>query len=280
MVPNVAGSNPVVRPNIKIFKETVTFFESLFLGIIQGITEFLPVSSSAHLKLLKILFNLKELNSCYLFDLFCHLGTMIASVIFLRKEIFKILKEKIEIPFFIIAILPLFPFYFLLKPLVDYLSQTRFLPFCLFFTSIILFVSSCLEKKEIRLTSNKKKLKDMLIIGCMQGLALVPGLSRSGWTISCACLRGWKIQDAVKFSFLLSIPTILGGSVLESIKHLIKNQTSVNLSYNCYITGFLTSFLVGYFAIRYIFSIQTSKKLKPFAWYLLVLAFVSYFCLN
>lgn len=258
----------------------MTFLESLFLGIIQGITEFFPVSSSAHLKLLKILFNQPEMNNFYLFDLSCHLGTMIASVIFLRKEIFKLLKNKVDVFIIFLAIVPLFPFYFLLKPLVNYLSSTRFLPFFLFFTSIILFITSSIEIKEKPILNNKRKIKDVLLIGLMQALALVPGLSRCGWTISSAYLRGWKIQEAVKFSFLLSIPTILGGSVLESLKHLSEKEMAYHLSNSCYITGFLTSFVVGYFAIRYIFSIETSRKLKPFAMYLLVLAIVSYIYLH
>lgn len=258
----------------------MTFFESLFLGILQGITEFLPVSSSAHLKLLKILFNIKEMNNFYLFDLFCHLGTIFASIIFLRKEILKIFKKKSDILIIIVAILPLIPFYFFLKPVINYFSSNRFLPFFIFLTSIILFIVSNIKPKESINLSSKKKIKDVLIIGCMQALALIPGLSRSGWTISSAYLRGWNIQKAIRFSFLLSIPTILGGTFWESFKHLIKSDSINNLPYNCYITGFFTSFIVGYFTIRYIFSIETSKRLKPFAWYLLILAFVSFICLN
>jgi len=258
----------------------VTFLESLFLGIIQGVTEFFPVSSSAHLKLLKILFNMQHLNDFHLFDLSCHLGTLVASIIFLKKEISHILKNRSNIFIYFLAILPLFPFYFLLKSLINYLSDLCFLPFFLIFTSIILFISSSLEIKEKPTLSYNKKIKDVLLIGFMQALALIPGLSRSGCTITSAYLRGWKIQEAIKFSFLLAIPTILGGSILESFKYLIKNDKIYELSYSCYLTGFLTSFIVGYFAIRYIFSLESIKKLKPFAWYLLILAFVSFFYLN
>lgn len=258
----------------------MTFFESLFLGIVQGITEFFPVSSSAHLKLLKILFNREHLNNFHLFDLSCHLGTLAASIIFLRKEIIKILKEKTHIAIFFLAILPLFPFYFLLKPLINYLSETRFLSFSLFFSSIILFICSSLEVKEKSILSYKRKIKDVLLIGIMQAFALIPGLSRSGWTIGCAYLRGWKIQEAIKFSFLLAIPTIIGGSILENLKLFVKSDTTYNLPLNCYLTGFLTSLTIGFFAIRYIFSIGSNKKLKPFAWYLLILAIISFIYLN
>lgn len=216
----------------------------------------------------------------YLFDLFCHLGTTAACVIFLRKEIIKIFKEKSKISIFIIAVLPLIPSYFLLKPLINYFSNSRFLPIFILSTSIILFIASGIKPKENSSGCDKKKIKDVLIIGCAQALALIPGLSRCGWTISSACLRGWKIQEAVKFSFLLSIPTILGGTVLESFALVIKNQSGHSLSFSYNLTGFFTSFVVGYFAIRYIFSIDSFKKLKPFAWYMLLLAFASFIYLN
>jgi undecaprenyl-diphosphatase len=259
----------------------VTFFESLFLGIIQGITEFFPISSSAHLKLLKILFNQEHLNNFHLFDLACHLGTLVASIIFLRKEIIKILKEKSNILIFFLAILPLIPFYFFLKSLINYLSKPCFLPFFLLFTSFLLFISSNLEIKEKPILSYKKKIKDVLLIGIMQALALIPGLSRSATTITSAYLRGWKIQEAIRFSFLLAIPTILGGSALESLKYFIKSDFTVyNLAISSYLIGFTTSLLVGFFAIKYIFSIRSNKKLRPFAWYLFTLAIVSFIYLN
>jgi len=258
----------------------LNFFESLLLGIVQGISEFFPISSSAHLKIVKFFFKSDALNDLYLFDLACHLGTLIASIIFLRKEILIILKDKQKASLFIFAILPLFPFYFLLRPVREFFSQSYFLPFFLLFTSIVLFVSSKIRIKEADEPSHSKKIKDVFLIGIMQALALIPGISRSAFTITSAYFRGWKIQEAIRFSFLLAIPTILGGSFLESLKHFIKKETSYNLGSSCYIIGFLASFFVGIFAIRYIFSIDSNKKLRPFSIYLFFLAIFSFILLN
>ncbi|NGX32122.1 MAG: Undecaprenyl-diphosphatase [Candidatus Anoxychlamydiales bacterium] len=256
------------------------FFESLFLGIVQGISEFFPVSSSAHLKLAKLFFKSDSINDLYLFDLICHLGTLIASIIFLRKEIAAIFKDKKKALLFVFALLPLFPFYFFLKPLREFFSQTYFLPFFLLFTALVLFVSSKIKIKEIDPLTHKRKIKDVLFVGLMQAFALIPGISRSAFTISSAYFRGWKIQEAIRFSFLLAIPTILGGSFLESFKHLLKKEVSLNLPISSYVIGFLASFFVGIFAIRYIFSIDTHKKLRPFAIYLFCLAIFSFIFLN
>jgi len=125
----------------------MSFFESLFLGIIQGITEFFPISSSAHLKLVKTFFNNANPNDFYLFDLVCHLGTLLASIIFLRKEIINILKSKSKISLIFLAILPLIPFYFLLKPFIQFLSDSSFLPYFLLFTAIFLYIFSVMREK-------------------------------------------------------------------------------------------------------------------------------------
>ncbi len=256
------------------------FLESLLLGIIQGISEFFPISSSAHLKLAKLFLKSDALNDLYLFDLVCHLGTLVASIIFLRKEIIDVLKDKKKASLFIIAIIPLFPFYLFLKPLRDFFSQSYFLPFFLLFTGLVLFISSKANIKEIKNFSHKRKIKDVLLVGLMQALALIPGISRSAFTISLAYFRGWEIKEAIRFSFLLAIPTILGGSFLESLKHFFKKEVTYSLPIFFYIIGFFTSFLVGIFAIRYIFSIDSNKKLRPFSIYLFCLAIFSFIFIN
>lgn len=278
MVPKVAGSRPVDRPTLNLF--TMTFFESLFLGIVQGITEFFPISSSAHLKLFKTFFNSEISTDFYLFDLICHLGTILASIIFLRKEIIKIFKSKNSLSLIFLAILPLFPFYFLLKPFIEFLSDNQFLPYFLLFTAIFLYIFSNLKIKEKENISYRRKIKDVLLIGIMQAMALIPGLSRSASTITSAYFRGWRVEEAVRFSFLLSIPTILGGSFLEGLKHIMKNDIANNLPISSYLAGFSAAFVVGFFAIKYIFSIRDAKKLKPFAWYMLVFAIFSFVYLN
>ena len=279
MVPKAAGSRPVVRPTLYQLK--MTFFESLFLGIVQGITEFFPISSSAHLKLIKTFFNLETASDFYLFDLFCHLGTILASIIFLRKEIKNILKSKTNLSFIFLAILPLVPFYFFFKPFLEFLSESSFLPYFLLCSALFLYIFSNLEIKEKVDISSRRKIIDVLLIGSMQALALIPGLSRSATTITSAYFRGWKINEAIKFSFLLSIPTILGGSALEGVKHLMKaDELKYDIPILSYLIGFFAAFIVGFFAIKYIFSIRSAKKLKPFAWYMLIFAIFSFVYLN
>ena len=245
--------------------------KAIILGIVQGVCEFFPISSSAHLNIFKLFLNLPTNN--HLFDLVCHLGTVLASLIFLRKNILDIFKnQKEKLGFIFLAILPLVFIYFLFKPFIEKLSTINYLPYTLLITSFILFYASK-EKKIKKEINNTRKIKDVLLIGIMQGLALIPGISRSGSTISSACIRGWKIEEAVTFSFLLSIPTILGGMFLESIK-LCKTSSFDLFSSNffLYFTSFSLSFLIGSVTIRYIFKIKSQKKLKIFAYYLLVLS--------
>ena len=276
MVPKVAGSSPGVRPSYLGF--LVEFLKAIFLGIIQGLTEFFPISSSAHLKLIKYIFNVDFGRDNILFDLVCHLGTILASIIFLRLEVKKIIKDKHSIFLFFVAILPLFFFYFFLKPYIVFFSDIFYLPFFLFFSSILLFYISKKDFKK-QTIPYKKKIKDVFFIGIMQSLALLPGISRSASTISSAHIRGWDIKESIKFSFLLSIPTILDGSFLESFKIFLKKE-QIEISYIPLVLAFIFSFGVGLLCIRYIFKIDSSKKLKPFAIYLLLLSFFSFIYIN
>ncbi|MBN2479954.1 MAG: undecaprenyl-diphosphate phosphatase [Parachlamydiales bacterium] len=258
----------------------MSFIKALFLGIIQGASEFFPVSSSAHLKLFKIIFHMKEFQTDYIFDLTCHLGTLLAAIIYLRKDIFELFtKQRQKLLFIILAIVPLIPIYFFFSSSIKYLSKDSFLPFFLLLTSFLIFIASKVKIKN-KIQDRRRKIKDVLLIGIMQALALVPGISRSGFTISSGYLRGWKVEDSIKFSFLLAIPTILGGSFLEGIKHFKIEQIITSSNILQYLIAFLASFGVGFIAIRYVFSIKSFNKLKPFAWYLLIVALFSFVYLN
>jgi len=253
----------------------VSLIYAIILGIIQGLTEFFPISSSAHLKLAKHFFGLE--NQDLYFDLVCHLGTLFALLIFIRSEIRKTFLDRHKIIMIFVATLPLIPAYVLLKPLIKYVSTTELLGAFLIITSIILFLASSSRDKPI---SSKWKIKDMIFIGFMQTLALFPGISRCGFTISAACFRGWEIQEAIKFSFLLAIPTILGGTLIESWKVIAFKETTSSLSISSYVAGFLASLLTGFIAVRIIFRIIDKKKLPTFAWYCLILGAVSLIYLN
>ncbi len=238
----------------------MSFFQSLLLGLIQGLTEFFPVSSSAHLQLAKYLLGIS--NSGIYFDLICHSGTLFALVIFLRKEIFSTLKDPRKIALYALALMPLIPAYFLLKDLRKAASDPSFLGYALLMTSAFLFLAS---KKRESSTSSGKKWPVVLFIGVMQTMALIPGISRSGSTISAARICGWSFKEAALFSFLLSIPTILGGELLEGIR----GEALLNLPTSCYLGGFLASFVVGLFGVRFVFWVYETGKVRPFAWYCL-----------
>ena len=121
----------------------MSFLEAILLGIIQGITEFLPISSYAHLKLAKMFLHIEDSQATLLFDLFCHLGTATATFIFLRKAIFRLFfQEPKELLFFFLALLPLIPVYFLLSPVFTYFSQVRFLGFFWTLTGAVLLSTS------------------------------------------------------------------------------------------------------------------------------------------
>ncbi len=236
---------------------------ALILGVIQGICEFFPISSSAHVKIAKHLLGIEQ-DSSVLFDLFCHLGTLTALVIALRKEILTVLIEAPKsFVLFFLALVPLVPFYFLLRPLRDFLGQDQYLGFCLIATGCILYLG-----QRLRFDKTESKL-DAVWIGVSQATALIPGVSRSAATISCARVLGWDVQKAVRFSFLLSIPTIIGGSLIESI-HLLRHESiaeSLNIQ-SCAI-GFATAAISGFFIVHFALKLLDKGNYIPFVWYCL-----------
>ena len=233
----------------------MTFFQAIILGIVQGLTEFFPVSSSAHLKLARWFM---QIEGDLFFDLVCHTGTLLALLIFMRNEVFEVLKSIRKIALFTFALLPLIPGYFFLKPLRELLSAPSFLGYALIVTGVLLLAAS--KKKDV---IPNKKWQHVLCIGMMQTMALIPGISRSGSTIAAARFCGWDFCEAAKFSFLLAIPTILGGELLEWMRSDAEAQ--VNMS--CYLGGFFASFGLGLVGVRFIFWVYKAEKVRPIAWY-------------
>lgn len=242
----------------------MSILHAFFLGLLQGATEFFPISSSAHLTLAKFFFEIENGESQIMFDLVCHLGSLAALLYFLRKEIRTLSKERIKQ--FFLALLPLIPAYFLLKPLCDLALSIELLGFFLILTSVILFIGGT-----IRIHKERKKTDAFLLVGTMQTLALIPGISRSASTISCARILGWSPKDAVHFSFLLAIPTIIGGNTLKLLKIVLSSEHLEPLSFSTYATGFFSSLAVGLIAVRLGFKLLERGCFKPFAWYCLIL---------
>lgn len=243
---------------------------AFIIGLLQGLTEFLPISSSAHLKLAKLLFGIENSEAQIIFDLMCHLGTLIAVLVYFRHEIHSLWTvDRKKLTLLFLATIPLAPCYFLLKPLRDWCSTPQCLGACVMCTSFILFAGQKWRIKPERHSTFKGNIKEALLIGTMQAGALIPGISRSASTISCARILGWQAKDAVTFSFLLSIPTVIGGNLLEIIKIATSTTDALSIPIHTCIIGLLTSCVMGLLMVRIALAFLQKGNLKPFAWYCL-----------
>ncbi|MBI3236264.1 MAG: undecaprenyl-diphosphate phosphatase, partial [Chlamydiales bacterium] len=167
------------------------------------------------------------------------------------------------------------PCYLLLKPLREFLSEPHYLGFCLIGTSLILFAGTNRKSKEEKAEAPKTSLRDALLIGTVQSAALIPGISRSASTISCARLLGWTPSKAVRFSFLLSIPTIIGGNSLEALRLFTSGKPVDAICLSTCAAAFIASCITGLFIIRFAISFLEKGNLKPFAWYCLILGTIT-----
>lgn len=241
--------------------------QAFILGIVQGITEFLPVSSSGHLILFQSLLGLDALSHFLLFDLICHMGTLAAIFLVFRKEVLAALKSTEMLKLLGVAILPLFPLLLAVKQIKSTFESPELLGYFYLFSTILLLAGVFSKEKVPAATPTWK---GALWIGLFQALAIFPGVSRSGATISAALLLGWSLPSAVQFSFLLAIPTILGGFAYESLKYFT-SPTSSSVSPEGYAIGFLLSFAVGSLALLFLKGLKSKKMLIPFALYCFLL---------
>lgn len=257
-------------------------FEAIILGFIQGLTEFLPVSSSGHLKLAQFFLGFQNLNRYIIFDLVCHLGTLLAIFLVFFKQIAATLSDRLRFSQIILATLPLFPLVLMMKPIRAVFDQPQYLGYCFLITAILLYAGIKYGSQASREVQQKRKWIDPLTIGLFQAVAVFPGISRSGSTISSARLLGWAPQDALSFSFLLSIPAILGGATLEILHLLTTSEQSQlpSISWITYAAGFLTSFLVGYAALRLLMQLALKDRFVYFAWYCLFLGITTFIYFN
>lgn len=274
VVPGVEGSNPFDRPSLHSpYGLHVSTVEAIFLGIIQGLTEFLPVSSSGHLTLVQHLFGFEHLDQMIPFDLICHLGTLLSILIVYHKQITSIMTEnKQALVQIIIGTLPLFPVLFVLKKIESIYNRPELLGYFFLITAGLLWLGIRFGYEKPEKEKKKRRIVDPLIIGTFQTLALFPGVSRSGATISAARLLGWKMQESLSFSFLLAIPAILGGTLLKSIQ-LYSNHTlaTFDLPVSSYLAGFFTAFLFGLLALKVLIRLAANQKMMYFVWYCLLL---------
>jgi len=255
---------------------------AVLLGVIQGLTEFLPVSSSGHLVLFQKIFGIEE--PALLFDTMLHVGTLAAVFVVLWADIWAILR-KLNQPltaYLIIATIPAVIFALVFrKPLEKAFETGQFLGLCFLLTSALLIMAELLSRRAARGVSAHSNLKkagemnwlDALVIGILQAVAVIPGVSRSGATLSGALSRKLERDFAARFSFLLSIPAILGAAVFQ-LKDLVKGGKAAGLPVSgggigtaAIIAGTLSAAIVGFFAVRLMLKIVREKSLWGFAIY-------------
>lgn len=273
----------VRAPSIAHLSKLMSTFEAILLGIIQGLTEFLPVSSSGHLTLVQTLLGLEHLDRYILFDLVCHMGTLCSIFFIFYQPIISLFKtNRAQLGQIVIGTLPLFPLVLILKPIKAVFDSPEYLGYFFLITAVLLWLGIRFGSTESSQSLQTKKWRDPWIIGLFQAFAILPGVSRSGSTISGARLLGWGFQDALRFSFLLAIPAILGGTVLEAGQLILKPQDypHANLDFVQYGAGFLASFVFGYGALRWLMSMGTGNKFIYFVWYCLLIGFFSLWYFN
>lgn len=255
----------------------MVFLIALLLGLVQGLCEFLPVSSSGHLFLVAKLTQ-GAVNEDYFgsfFTVMLHVATLIAVIFVYREQILAIIRHPIQklTLHLIIATLPTVVFALILKKfdaLDKWLDEGNFVGFSFLLTAVFLTVSELMcRRRKAKKSIETMRWTDALVIGGMQAIGVLPGVSRSGSTIAGALGMRIDRKSAANFSFLLSIPAILGGLVLELYK-LVKEPNSVNLTVGtaaAWILGMLVAAISGYFAVRFMIRLITKKGLLGFAIY-------------
>ncbi len=269
--------------------------QTILMGIIQGLSEFLPISSSAHLvftsnfyKVFKGIEILEESNQEIFLDIMLHLGTLIAVLIFFRKEIWEILKalyyglkaKKYDAPDFktgvyiilgtVVTVLIAFPLNEVAGALV---FRPAIVGLLLLFTGALLLFSEYWNKKHPEKV--EVNLKNSVLIAIAQGLAALPGFSRSGLTIATGLLSGVKREEAARYSFLLSIPIILGASMVYPLVKLDFHEV-VGYNWTAIIVGTIVSGIVGYLCIKYFLKFVSRFSLAVFGYYCLLMGIFTF----
>ena len=237
------------------------YFPLIALAIIQGITEWLPISSSGILVILEQLINLDNKNLNLLFNISVHAGSLIAIILYFKKEIFNILKNLKLLQNIIIATIPVVLFGLIVKVLNlnIFLQNIKVVAFATIFFSIILYLSD--KTKVSRYYKQNISNKNAFYIGLAQILALIPGTSRSGITITCARYLGYSRTDAAKFSFIISIPVLLAATTLGAGEVIIKFNPKI---INIILTGFSFSLIASLLSIKVFLSFVEKNNLTLF----------------
>lgn len=268
--------------------------DAIVQAIIQGLTEFLPVSSSGHLKLYQHLTNQTPEEGTFMLVVL-HLGTLLAVIIAFRDTVWALCKELVStlkaiftgkfslkdmsperrmLVMLFISCLVLIPFYVLNKITgIFEVENLIILGICFLYTSGILYLSD--KKKDTNKTIGDITVKDALTVGLFQCIALFPGISRSGSTISGGLFRGFDRETAVRYSFVLGIPAILGGCVSE-LSDAMNGEIDVQILPT--IIGFIAAAIVGLLAIKMVNMLIKSDNFKVFSIYTLIIGILTIVC--
>ncbi|HAE88881.1 MAG TPA: undecaprenyl-diphosphatase [Clostridiales bacterium] len=245
------------------------YVKAVFVGLVQGVTEFLPVSSSGHLTLLA---RLNVAPTSVFYNLALHLATLVAVLIVLRREVWQMIRHPVrgQAKYVLIASVPTVIVAFLFKKLCPSLLTGRLLGFGFLLTSVTLFALEKLCKAQ---GDKGIGVKTSLLTGLAQGVAALPGVSRSGLTIAAARFCGAEYDSAAKFSFLLSVPVILGGFLLEGAE---SGFSAAGADAGEIVVAALAALISGLFAATFMLK-KTKKGLLPFALYTFLLGIACYF---
>lgn len=250
----------------------MTILQGIFLGIVQGLTEFLPVSSSGHLVFFQKLLGLN--GDFLLFNLILHMATLLAVIIVFRKTIWEIIKNPLgkKGRLIIISCIPTLILALLFKDLLQ--NPSGVLLGCLFLvTAVILLISQFIAKK--RMLGSPIGYKHAIIMGFAQGIACFPGISRSGATIASGLISGADKNEVAEFSFLISAPVIFGGFVIELIS-VLKDDVAITFSAFPTILGFACAFIVGILAIKFMLKMIKNLNFAWFSAYLVIISIISF----
>ena len=246
--------------------------QAVILGAVQGLTEFLPVSSSGHLVLFQRLFGLRE--GVLVFDIAVHLATLLAVIALFWRDVLGMIKKPFDkfTLLIVIGTVPAVVIGLLFKESIERLFESgRTLGLEFIATGLVLWFAESIRTKNKKLDETTDM--DALWIGIAQAVAILPAVSRSGLTIAGALFRGLDRRFAAKFSFLLSIPAILGAAVLDIPDALDTFRTSGNLGVPTLplVIGMVIAFLSGWIAIRWMLRVLSRGSLRGFAVYVLIL---------
>lgn len=256
----------------------MSWLEALLLGVVQGLTEFLPVSSSGHLEIGQALLGTAGEENLT-FAIVVHAATVLSTLVILWKEVAQLFKgtfttpkwndDKNYVAMILVSMIPVFVVGMFFKEQVENIfgSGLLLVGICLCVTAVLLYFSEWLSKHRAD-SEHEVGYKDAIIIGLAQAIAVLPGLSRSGTTIATGLLCGVKKESVTKFSFLMVLIPILGEAFLELLD-ILGGEVTGSLGFVPMITGFLAAFISGCLACKFMINIVRRQKLIYFAVYCL-----------